>query len=186
MRSGAHPTKAGRITTRRPAAERPVPLGLTVNRVIAANAAHHNTEVEVDVSLSRDRRSVVVQVKSQNRRLLCDIKGKLGYFRYGNSGCLVFCINLVDMLVNLGPPGRALEEVKRRAADRVIEVVEDVVKASSPTPVLVKVGNFSPLLLSAGELMEEPLLVMSTIRGEVLYLLNGVELDNLLVSSFRG
>ena len=79
----------------------------------------------------------------------------------------------------------ALEEVKRRAADRVIEVVEDVVKASSPTPVLVKVGNFSPLPLSGEELMEGPLLVMSTIRREVLCLLNGVKLDNLLVSPFR-
>ena len=163
-----------------------MPLGLTVNRVIAANAVRHGTEVEVDVGLARDRRSVVVQVKSQDRGLLSDINGKLGYFRYGNSGCLVFCINLVDMLVNLGPPGRALEEVKRRAADRVIEVVEDVVKASSPTPVLVKVGNFSPLPLSGEELMEGPLLVMSTIRREVLCLLNRVKLDNLLVSQFRG
>ena len=134
----------------------------------------------------RDRLSVVVQVKSQDRGLLCTIKGKLGYFRYGSSGCLVFCINLVDILVNLGPSERALEEVKRRAADRVIEAVEDVVKAVDSIPVLVKVGDFSPLPLSAGELMEEPLLVMSTIRREVLCLLNRVKLDNLLVSSFRG
>ena len=151
-----------------------------------ANAVRHNTEVEVD--LARDGRSVVVQVKSQNRRLLYAIRDKLGYFRYGNSGCLVFCINLVDMLMNLYqvPPESALEEVKRRAADKVIEVIEDVAKASSPTPVLVKVGNFSPLLLSAEGLMEEPLPVMSTIRREVLYLLIRVKLDNLLVSSFRG
>ena len=134
----------------------------------------------------KDRRSIVVQVKSQDRKLLCNIKGKLGYFRHGNSGCLVLCINLVDMLMDLRPSERALEEVKRRAADRVIEVVEDVVKASSPTPVLVKVGDFGPLPLPAGGLMEEPLLVMSTIRHEVLYLLNGVKLDNLLVSPFRG
>ena len=151
-----------------------------------ANAVRHDTEVEVDVGLSRDSRSVVVQVKSQDRGLLCGMKGKLGYFRYGSSSCLVFCINLVDMPMNLRPPERALEEVKRRAADRVIEVVEDVVKASSPTPVLVKVGDFSPLPLSAVGLMEGPLLVMSTIRHEVLDLLNGVKLDNLLVSPFRG
>ena len=134
MRRSVHPTKAERITTRRSAAERPVPLGLPVNRVIAANAVHHGTEVEVDVGLSRDRRSVVVQVKSQDRRLLCDIKGKLGYFRFGNSGCLVFCINLVDMPMNLYqvPPEMALEKVKKRAADRVIEAVEDVVKAVDP------------------------------------------------------
>ena len=88
--------------------------------------------------------------------------------------------------MDLRPSERALEEVKGRAADRVIEVVEDVVKASSPTPVLVEVGNFSPLLLSAEELMEEPLLVMSRLRGEVLDLVNGVELDNLLVRQFRG
>ena len=94
MRRGTHPTKAGRITTRRPAAERPVPLGLTVKRVIMTDTAHRGTEVEVDVGLSRDRLSVVVQVKSQDRGLLCNIKGKLGYFRFGNSGCLVFCINL--------------------------------------------------------------------------------------------
>ena len=186
MRRSIHPTKARRITTRRPAAERSTPVRLTVNRVIAANAAPHGTEVEVDVGLSRDRRSVVVQVKSQDRGLLCTIRGKLGYFRYRSSGCLVLCINLVDMLMNPGQPEMALEEVKRRAADRVIEVVEDVVKASSPTPVLVKVGNFSPLPLSGEELMEGPLLVMSTIRREVLCLLNRVKLDNLLVSSFRG
>ena len=134
----------------------------------------------------RDKRSVVVQVKSQDHGLLCAIRGKLGYFRYGSSGCLVFCINLVDMLMNLRQPEMALEEVKRRAADRVIEVIEDVVKAVDPTPVLVKVGNFGPLPLSAGGLVEGPLLVMSTIRHEVLYLLNGVKLDNLLVSPFRG
>ena len=46
MGRGTHPTKAGRITTRRRTAERPVPLGLTVNRVIAANAVPHNTKVE--------------------------------------------------------------------------------------------------------------------------------------------
>ena len=88
--------------------------------------------------------------------------------------------------MDLGQPEMALEEVKKRTADKVIEVVEDVVKASSPTPVLVKVGNFGPLLLSAVGLMGGPLLVMSTIRGEVLYLLNRVKLDNLLVSPFRG
>ena len=186
MGRGAHPTKAGRTTTRRPAAERPTPVGSTVNRVIAANAAPHGTEVEVDVDLSRDRRSVVVQVKSQDRELLCAIRGKLGYFKFGNSCCLVFCINLVDMPMNLRPPEMALEEVKKRAADRVIEVVEGVVKASSPIPVLVKVGDFSPLPLSAGGLMGGPLLVMSSIRRGVLYLLNGVKPDNLLVSSFRG
>ena len=186
MRRGTHPTKAERITTRRSAAERQVPLGLTVNRVIMTNAAHNGTEVEVDVGLARDRRSVVVQVKSQDRKLLCNIKGKLGYFRFGNSGCMVFCINLVDMLVDLRPSERALEEVKGRAADRVIEAVERVVTASSLTPVLVKVGNFSPLLLSAEELMEGPLRAMYTIRHEVLYLLNGVKPDNLLVSQFRG
>ena len=96
----------------------------------------------------------------------------------------MLCINLVDMPMKLGPPEMALEDAKRRAADRVIEVIEDVVKASSPTPVLVKVGNFSPLPLSA--LMEEPLLVISRFRDEVLDLLNGVKLDNLLVTSFRG
>ena len=135
MRRSVRPTKAERITTRKPAAEVSTPVGLPVNRVIAANAVHHGTEVEVDVSLSRDRRSVVVQVKSQNRRLLCDIKGKLGYFRFGNSGCLVFCINLVDMPINLRPLGRALDDVKRRIEDRVIEVVKEVATASSPTPV---------------------------------------------------
>ena len=88
--------------------------------------------------------------------------------------------------MDLRQPDRALEEVKRRVTDKVIEVLKGVVTASSPTPVLVKVENFGPLLLSAGELVEEPLLVMSTIRGEVLYLLNGVNPDNLLVSSFRG
>ena len=69
---------------------------------------------------------------SQDRRLLCGMKGKLGYFRFGNSGCLVFCINLVDILVNLGPSERALEEVKRRVTDKVIEVIKDAVTASSP------------------------------------------------------
>ena len=186
MRRSVHPTKAGRMTTRRPAAERPAPVGLTVNHVIMTDTAPRGTEVEVDVGLSKDRRSVVVQVKSQDRRLLCTIRGKLGYFRFGNSGCLVFCINLVDMLVDLRPPGRALEEVKGRATDKVIEVLKGVVTASSPVPVLIKVGNFIPLLLSAVGLMEEPLLVMSTIRREVLCLLNGVKLDNLLVSPFRG
>ena len=86
--------------------------------------------------------------------------------------------------MNLGQPERALEEVKRRAADRVIEVIKEVVTASTPVPVLVKVGNFSPLPLSA--LMEEPLLVMSRLRDEMPYLLNGVKPDNLLVSQFRG
>ena len=62
MRRSVRPTKAERITTKRPAAERPVPVGLTVNRVIMTDTAHHNTEVEVDVGLSRDRRSVIVQV----------------------------------------------------------------------------------------------------------------------------
>ena len=184
MRKSVRPTKARRITTRRSAAERLTPVGLTVNRVIEANAVHHGTGVEVDVGFSRDNRSVVVQVKSQNLRLLCDIKGKLGYFRFGNSGCLVFCIKFGVQLMNLVPLERALEEVKRRVTDKVIEVIEDVVKASSPTPVLVKVGNFSPLPLSA--LMEEPLLVISRFRDEVLDLLNGVKLDNLLVTSFRG
>ena len=79
-----------------------------------------------------------------------------------------------------------LEEAKKRTADRVIEVVKEVVTASGPVPVLVKVGNFDPLLLSAVGLMEGPLPVMSTIRREVLYLLNRVKLDNLLVSSFSG
>ena len=88
--------------------------------------------------------------------------------------------------MDLRPSGRALEDAKRRVADRVIEVVGGIVTASSPTPVLVKVGDFNPLLLSAGGLMEEPLLVMSRLRGEVLDLPNGVEPDNLLVSSFRG
>ena len=83
-------------------------------------------------------------------------------------------------------PEMALEEVKRRAADRVIEVIERVVKASSLTPVLVKVGNFGPLPLPAEELMEEPLRAMSRLRHEVFYLLNGVKLDNLLVRQFRG
>ena len=78
MRRGTHPTKARRVTTRRPATERLVPLGSTVNRVIMANAVPHGTEVEVDVDLSRDRRSVVVQVKSQNRGLLCAIMGRIG------------------------------------------------------------------------------------------------------------
>ena len=116
--------------------------------------------------------------------LLCTIRGKLGYFRFGNSGCLVFCINLVDMLMNLRPSERALEEVKRRVTDKVIEVLKGVVTASSPTSVLVKVGDFGPLLLSA--LTKEPLRAISSIRHEVLYLLNGVKPDNLLVTSFRG
>ena len=68
----------------------------------------------------------------------------------------MFCINLMDMPMNLRPSERALEEVKRRAADRIIEVVKEVVTASGPGPVLVKVGNFGPLLLSAGGPMEDP------------------------------
>ena len=52
-----------------------------------ANAVHHGTEVEVDVV--KGQRSVVVQVKSQNRGLLCTIRGKLGYFRYG--GLAAWC-----------------------------------------------------------------------------------------------
>ena len=64
MRRGTHPTKAGRITTRRPAAEGSTPVGLTANHVIMTDTAHRGTEVEVDVGLARDRRSVVVQVKS--------------------------------------------------------------------------------------------------------------------------
>ena len=51
--------------------------------------------------------------------------------------------------MNLRPSERALEEVKRRVTDRIIEVVEGVVTASSPVPVLVKVWNFNPLPLSA-------------------------------------
>ena len=94
----------------------------------------------------------------------------------------MLCINLVDMLVDLGPPGRALEDVKRRAADRVIEVVKGVVTASTPVAVLVKVGDFNPLLLSGEELMKELSRAMSRLRDEVPYLLNGVKLDNLLVS----
>ena len=86
--------------------------------------------------------------------------------------------------MDLRPPERVLEEVKRRAADRVIEVVEGVVTASSPVPVLVEVGYFSPLPLSA--VMEEPLWAISRLRDEVLYLLNGAKLDNLLVSQFQG
>ena len=86
--------------------------------------------------------------------------------------------------MDLRPPESALEEVKKRAADRVIEVVEGVVKAVDPVPMLVKVGDFSPLPLSA--LMEGPLLVMSRLRDEVPYLLNGVELGSLLIDQFRG
>ena len=48
MRRSVHPTKAGRITTRRPAAEVLTPVGLTAKRVIAANAVHRGTKIEVD------------------------------------------------------------------------------------------------------------------------------------------
>ena len=87
-------------------------------------------------------------------------------------------------LMNLGQPESALEEVKRRVTDKVIEVLKGVVTASSPTPVLVKVENFGPLPLSA--LMEEPLRAISRLRDKMPYLLNGVKPDNLLVSQFRG